>query len=46
MSLGTPGPEHFIFIPGVLMIGIVIGFVMGTRSAKADVERKRRRSRE
>ncbi len=46
MPLGTPGPEHFIFIPGVLMIGIVIGFVMGSRSAKADGERKRRRARE
>jgi hypothetical protein len=43
---GTPGPEHFIFIPGVLMIGIVIGFVMGSRSAKAEVEKKRRRLRE
>lgn len=46
MALGTPGPEHFIFIPGVLMIGIVIGFVMGSRSARAEVEKKRRRARE
>ena len=31
--MGTPGPEHFIFIPGVLMIGAVFGFVMGSRAA-------------
>ncbi len=46
MPIGSPGPEHFIFIPGVLMIGIVLGFVMGSRSARADVDKKRRRARE
>ena len=25
---------HFIFIPAVLFIGIVIGWVLGTRAAK------------
>jgi hypothetical protein len=44
--MGTPGPEHFIFIPGVLMLGIVLGYVLGARSARADMERKRRRARE
>ena len=34
--MGTPGPEHFIFIPGVLLIGIVLGYIMGTRSARAE----------
>jgi hypothetical protein len=44
--MGTPGPEHFIFIPGVLMIGIVLGYILGARSAREQIERKRRRSRE
>lgn len=44
--MGTPGPEHFIFIPGVLMIGIVLGYVLGSRAARADLERKRKRARE
>jgi hypothetical protein len=44
--MGTPGPEHFIFIPGVLMIGIVLGYILGARSARAELERKRKRSRE
>lgn len=41
-----PGPEHFIFIPGVLMIGLVLGYVLGARATRAEQERKRRRSRE
>jgi hypothetical protein len=44
--MGTPGPEHFIFIPGVLMIGIVLGYILGSRSARDQIERKRKRNRE
>jgi hypothetical protein len=44
--MNTPGPEHLIFIPGVLLIGLVIGYVMGARAAKAEIERRRRRARE
>jgi hypothetical protein len=44
--VNTPGPEHFIFIPGVLLIGIVLGYILGTRAAKAELERRRRRARE
>lgn len=41
-----PGPEHFIFIPGVLLIGITIGWVFGSRAAKQQLEKKRRRAQE
>jgi hypothetical protein len=44
--MNTPGPEHFIFIPGVLLIGVVIGYIMGARAAKGELERRRRRARE
>jgi hypothetical protein len=44
--MGTPGPEHFIFIPGVLMIGIVVGYILGSRSAREQMERKRKRQSE
>ncbi|MGD0677404.1 MAG: hypothetical protein ABSC94_18445 [Polyangiaceae bacterium] len=44
--MNTPGPEHFIFIPGVLLIGIVVGYIMGMRAAKAEIERRRRRARQ
>jgi hypothetical protein len=44
--MNTPGPEHFIFIPGVLLIGIVIGYIMGGRAARSEMDRRRRRARE
>jgi proteasome assembly chaperone (PAC2) family protein len=44
--VNTPGPEHFIFIPGVLLVGIVLGYVMGARAARAEIERRRRRARQ
>jgi hypothetical protein len=44
--MNTPGPEHLLFIPGVLLIGIVLGYVMGARAARAEIEKKRRRARQ
>jgi hypothetical protein len=44
--MNTPGPEHFLFIPGILLIGVVIGYIMGARAARAEIERRRRRARE
>jgi len=44
--MSLPTPEHFIFIPGVLFIGITIGWVLGGRSARAQAEQKRRRAKE
>jgi hypothetical protein len=39
---------HLIFIPGVLLIGIALGFVLGTRAAKDayNLELKREKERE
>jgi len=37
---------HFIYIPGVLLFGIVIGYILGGRAAelaKADADDKTRR---
>lgn len=44
--MNTPGPEHFIFIPGVLLCGIVIGYIFGGKAARAQGEQRRRRNRE
>ncbi len=44
--IGLPTPEHFIFIPVVLLIGITIGWVLGGRAAQARIEAQRRRARE
>lgn len=37
---------HFIFIPGVLLVGIVIGFILGGRAARDAFELERRREEE
>lgn len=44
--MNTPGPEHLVFIPGILLVGIVIGYIMGSRAARAELERRRRRAKE
>lgn len=33
--------EHIIFIPGSLLIGMVIGYILGTRAVRAEIARKR-----
>jgi hypothetical protein len=43
-----PSASHFIFIPAVLLIGIVIGWILGSRAARDAyvAELKRREDRE
>jgi proteasome assembly chaperone (PAC2) family protein len=38
--------EHLIFIPGVLLIGITLGYVLGARAVRAELERLKRRAKE
>jgi len=42
------GAAHFIFIPSVLMVGVVIGWVLGSRAARDAYagELKRREERQ
>ena len=30
---------HIIYIPGVLLVGMVVGYIMGTRAALAEAAR-------
>jgi len=34
MEFGVPGASHLIFIPGVLVVGVVIGWILGSRAAQ------------
>ncbi len=40
--------EHILFIPGVLLVGAFLGFIIGTRAAKNqfDLQQKRQAERE
>lgn len=37
--------EHFIFIPGVLLVGITIGFVLGARAVRNEMTRLKERAK-
>lgn len=45
MNFSEMSSAHFIFIPAVLVLGIVIGWVLGSRAA-ADAYRAELRRRE
>lgn len=38
--------EHIIYIPGVLLVGVTLGYLMGARAVRAEVERLRKRAKE
>ena len=46
--MGNMTSAHFIFIPSVLLVGIVIGWILGGRAAKDAyaMELKKREDRE
>lgn len=41
-----PSAAHVIFIPGVLLVGMVFGYIFGAKSARAEMARKRARLKE
>ena len=49
MNFSEMTSAHFIFIPAVLLIGIVIGWVLGSRAAadayQAELRRREERKR-
>lgn len=44
--MGVPTSEHVIFIPGVLLIGIVIGWMLGARAARNQIAERARKAKE
>jgi hypothetical protein len=37
---------HIIYIPGTILLGMVVGYVMGTRAALAEAARLKQKRRE
>lgn len=47
--MGDMSAAHLIFIPGVLMVGVIIGWMLGSRAARdayaAELRRREERGR-
>jgi hypothetical protein len=37
--------EHVIFIPGVLLVGVTIGFLLGARAVRQELARLKERAK-
>jgi hypothetical protein len=37
--------EHVIYIPGVILIGLTIGYVLGARAVRAEMRDAKRRAK-
>ena len=46
MGIGIPTAGHFIYIPAVLLIGIVIGWILGSRAAQDALADRRSENRD
>lgn len=45
-NFGEMTPQHVIYIPFILMIGLIGGWIFGSRAVRAELERKKRRLKE
>lgn len=40
-----PTVAHIIYIPGVLLVGLVLGYTLGARAVRAEIERTKKRAK-
>lgn len=45
-DFGQMTPQHVIYIPSVLLLGLVLGYIMGARAVRAELEKRKKRMRE
>jgi len=45
-DLGQMTPQHVIYIPSVLLLGLILGYIMGARAVRAELEKRRKRMKE
>jgi proteasome assembly chaperone (PAC2) family protein len=38
--------EHIIYIPGVLLVGMTVGYMLGAKAVRNEVARMKRRAKE
>lgn len=45
-DFGQMTVQHVIYIPSVLLIGLIFGYILGARAVRAEMEKRRRRMKE
>ena len=45
MDVGNITVEHVIFIPGVLLVGVTIGFLLGAKAVRSEMARMKERAK-
>jgi hypothetical protein len=45
-DFGQMTAAHVVYIPFMLMIGLIAGYTLGARAVRAELEKKRRRMKE
>jgi hypothetical protein len=44
--MSLPTVDHVLYIPGVLLIGLVLGYMLGARAVRAEFERQKKRAKQ
>ncbi len=45
-DFGAMTPQHVIYLPTVAMLGLITGYILGSRAVRAEFERRRKRLKE
>lgn len=45
-NFGQMTPQHVIYIPTALLLGLIIGYILGSRAVRAELEKRRKRMKE
>jgi hypothetical protein len=46
MDVGHMTMQHVIYIPCMLLVGLVAGYVLGARAVRSELDRRKRRMKE
>ena len=45
-NFGMMTAGHFLYIPAAMLVGLLIGYMLGARAMKSELERRQKRMKE
>lgn len=45
-NFGEMTPQHIIYIPSALLLGLVVGYTLGARAVRAELDKRKKRMKE